>query len=277
MCLHRCPKSLYDKKSISLCADMIIYEQPLTDLMRVMLRLEQRFQHIDVCMSQPTCQVHIQAAVSSLLSIKALLSRGDFKTKLLKKQSELIKYFSSIIDDQSVDVAQINKYIRVLNDYFNLLHGHTKMGRELEQNQLFDLLYKHISTPGGGPCVVNIPFYRYWLNHPNIKCHDDITNMVNSIDYIRKINDFMLYIIRASKNFSTQQALNGFYERNLSQECIKLDVVRIGIKQAQPILPEISVDKRRLAVQLVLHDDGHVLSRCCENQDFELALCGLPG
>lgn len=249
---------------------MLVYEQPLHDLMRLMLRLEQMFDQLASTLEHDAPK----ASIHALLGIRDLLSRSDFKTKLLRKQTDLIKYFNTLEDNPSVDEQEVEAVVQSLKRYFALLDAKSQIGSELAEHPFFEQLYKHIATPGG-PCIISMPIYRYWLNRPHQTRIEDIQAIISSIHYIKEITDFMLYLTRASGDFKTASFDQGIFEKSLMPGKTPIELIRVGFEENVDYIPEFSVDPRRLVIRLMSPDQFYQLSSTHHDQSFQIAICSI--
>lgn len=76
-------------------SDYITYEQPLSELMRVCLRLEQLFDKITL-LKDNTATWQTQVLMTALIDILVVLDRPDLKGKLTKALNRLIEKLSLI-------------------------------------------------------------------------------------------------------------------------------------------------------------------------------------
>src|SRR5687767_15170938 len=94
---------------------MIIYEQPLNEAIRVCLRLEQLFRHIDHHQDD-TSEISVRNTIALIINILHLLDRSDLKAKLTKElqlfQHNLLRYS----DAPELDTAKCQGFIQKLEE-----------------------------------------------------------------------------------------------------------------------------------------------------------------
>ena len=90
--------------------DIIIYEQPLNEVIRVCLRLEQLFQQLDH-QHGDLSPISLRLWVSLIINILNLLDRPDLKAKLAKELSHHLSAVLRLEDTPGVDKKEWKKFV----------------------------------------------------------------------------------------------------------------------------------------------------------------------
>lgn len=232
---------------LSNTAEVIIYEQPLNEVIRVCLRLEQLFTQIDHYLASENV-LDTRLVISSIINILQLLDRPDLKAKLAKELSyhlaNLMRYgHMPDIDTQKLNF--ITTQLENLSKHFIDTSG--KIGHRLRDIELLNTLRTHLSSPGGG-CSFDIPLFHYWLQQPFAIRQATINNWLHDFSQIKLAATIILDLVRESTKVEQKDAIHGFHQELLDPQ-LNLRLIRIGIKPTILAYPEISVGRHFLSVR----------------------------
>src|SRR3990167_7096250 len=219
----------------------IIYEQPLNEIIRVCLRLEQLFQQIDRQLNDHT-QLGTRNVITFIIDILQLLDRPDLKAKLAKELSYHFSNLTRFNDSPDIDALKLKKITQQLDELSrNLIDSSGKIGHRLREIELLNMLRLHLSSPGGG-CSFDIPLYHYWLQQPASTRQQLITDWIEEFGEIRTAIALVLELVRKSARIEEKTAVHGFHQELLDPQS-NLRMIRIGITPETPAYPEISVGR----------------------------------
>src|SRR5580658_2671047 len=100
--------------------DTIIYDQPLNEVIRVCLRLEQLFQQIDHQLSDIST-LGSRNVVSFIINVLHILDRPDLKAKLAKELSQLTTNLLRYGNMPDADQDKISKLTQQLEEISHAL------------------------------------------------------------------------------------------------------------------------------------------------------------
>ncbi len=228
-------------------SDYITYEQPLSEHMRVCLRLEQLFDKISA-LKPDLSPWNTQVLMASLVDILIILDRPDLKSKLTKALSRLLEKLSPLQNANSIDQDYLGSLIAQIDDLLtHLINTNGKIAQSLRDNELLSALKQHHSTLGGPSCM-DTPSYYYWLQLPKEQRSYDINNWLETLKPIENITDMLLQLARGSKDPMQKVAENGFYHQVLNPK-ENLGLIRITLPKAVEAYPEISVGPHRVNIR----------------------------
>jgi cell division protein ZapD len=251
--------------------DTVFYEQPLNELIRVCLRLEQLFVQIDHYERDETPH-GTRSIVTAIINILHLLDRPDLKAKLAKELSHQVSSLLQLEGTPAIDKVKLNQLLHQLNDLVRcFIDSSGKIGQPLRDIELLNNLRLHLASPGGG-CSFDIPVYHYWLMQP-FSHHREITqNWMKEFSKIRLAIDLLLKLIREGSKLQTKTAEKGFYQELLDPQ-INLRLIRVFLAKDIPAYPEISVGRHFLSVRFynpTIHDRP---TQNSQNISFGLSYC----
>lgn len=251
--------------------DTIIYEQPLNEIIRACLRLEQVFQHLDHQLND-TSKIGTRHAVSHIINILQLLDRPDLKAKLAKEISHLLANLSRYEDAPSIDSAKLDYLTRELDALSrSLIDSSGKIGHRLRDTELLNILRLQLANPGGA-CSFDMPLNHYWLEQPTEVRHATLRNWLKEFDQIRKTVRLVLDVVRNHSKIEKKQAVRGFHQELLDPQS-NIRMIRIGITPDIPAYPEISVGRHFLSIRFYSPNIEKRPEQYPENLNFWLAYC----
>lgn len=230
-----------------MAADNIIYEQPLNELVRVCLRLEQLFNQIDHHFADSSIQ-GTRNLVATIIQLLNLLDRPDFKTKLAKELSQQMTFLTRLEKTPEIDHKKLHDLLHQLDELTRILiDSNGKIGQNLREIELFNTLRLHLSSPGGG-CSFDIPVYHYWLQQSLQDRHATIASWLEEFSKIRLAVNLTLQIIREGTKIQSKTAEKGFYQELLDPH-VNLRLIRVSVPPTVPAYPEISVSRHFVCVR----------------------------
>ncbi len=230
-------------------SDLILFEHPLNERIRTLLRLEHLFQQIAFHLPRPE-DWDSRAAVSGLLDVINTLSRTDLKSELLKELERHGATLGRIRRTPGVDMERLDTILNDLEDTtrrLSQLDG--QFGRQLRENDFLKSIMQRSSIPGGN-CAFDLPRYHHWLQRPHTQRLADLQRWHEDLQPIDAAVRLLLALIRGSNNPSQEQAPGGFFQRNLDSQ-LPVQLIRVGIPRSAGLFAEISGGKHRFTVRFM--------------------------
>lgn len=250
---------------------MITYEQPLNEIIRVCMRLEQLFEQVDHQLPD-TSELGTRNLISYIINILHLLDRPDLKAKLAKELTHHLSSLKRHRDHPDADIEKLNELITQLEDMSRtLIDSSGKIGYRLRDIELMNTLRLHMASPGGG-CSFDVPIFYYWLEQPEEQRTATIKEWLSDFDQIRTATSLVLYLVRKSAKSETKTAVHGFHQELLDPQ-LNLRMLRISIDRDLQTFPETSVGRHFLSVRFFVPDINKRPVQYNENLDFVLDYC----
>lgn len=252
-------------------SDVIIYEQPLNEIIRVCLRLEQLFQQIDHQLND-TSQLGTRNVIHFIINVLHLLERPDLKAKLAKELSHHLTNLIRYGDFPEVDSKKLASLTQQLEDLSrSLIDSSGKIGHRLRDIELLNTLRLHLASPGGG-CSFDTPLYHYWLQQPPEIREVTIADWLSDFAQIRTAVTLALDIVRKNAKIDEKTAVHGFHQELLDPQS-NLRMIRIGINHHVRAFPEISVGRHFLSVRFFSPDILKRPGQYIDNLHFWISYC----
>lgn len=252
-------------------SNTIVYEQPLNEIIRACLRLEQLFQQIDHQMNDAST-FGTRNVISYIINVLQLLDRPDLKAKLAKELSHhhanLMRY-GNLPNIDSKKLTGLTTQLEELSH--NLIDRSGKIGHRLRDIELLNTLRMHLASPGGG-CSFDIPIFHYWLQQPSTIRHACIVDWLSDFEQIRAAVELVLQLVRENAKAEDKIAIHGFHQELLDPQS-NLRMIRISIPHNTPAFPEISVGRHFLSVRFYSPDIDKRPTQYVDNLPFLLTYC----
>lgn len=229
---------------------LIIYEQPLNELIRVCLRIEQILQQIDHQINDPS-PLSTRNVIAAIINILQLLDRPDLKAKLAKELSHQTALLARLENTPQIDPLKLRALLNQLEELArNFIESSGKIAQPLREIELLNNLRLHLNSPGGG-CSFDIPVYHYWLNQPPAERIATLQAWISEFDHIRSASSLILKLVRESAKSQQKTAEHGFYQELLDPQ-INLRLIRVAIPAETSAYPEISIGRHYLSVRFFI-------------------------
>lgn len=250
---------------------MITYEQPLNEIIRVCLRLEQLFQQIDHQLPDTT-MVGTRDLITYIINVLHILDRPDLKSKLAKEMGHQLTHLMRFKLSPDIDQAKFKTLIDQLEELSRaLIDSSGKIGHRLRDIELLNMLRLQLASPGGG-CSFDLPLFHYWLAQPSDVRLAIINEWLNEFSQIRAGVLLVLDIVRKNARLEKKTAVHGFHQELLDPQS-NLRMIRVFIPKSIEAYPEISVGRHFLSVRYFSPSIDKRPVQFTENLEFELAYC----
>lgn len=251
--------------------DTITYDQPLNEVIRVCLRLEQLFDQIDHQLGD-TSMLGTRNVINLIINVLHILDRPDLKAKLAK---ELSHHFGNLVrygNAPDVDTQKLGQLTAQLEEHSrSLIDTNGKIGYRLRDVELLNTLRLHLASPGGG-CSFDIPLYHYWLQQPSDVRLATINDWLSEFTQIRTVIALVLDLVRNNGKVEQKTAVHGFHQELLDPQS-NLRMIRIAIDRKVPAYPEISIGRHFLSVRFFSPDIDKRSAQFTENLLFWITYC----
>ena len=227
----------------------ITYEFPLSERIRLFIRLEQLFKQFSH-FSEGQTVADKRAAIAALLDIMAIFRRNDLKSEILKELDRDISILKKIANSQNVDSEKLAQILAELTQLSHELYAITgKIGIQVMTSNLFQSIVQRSSIPGG-TCSFDLPEYHYWLEQDEEIRRKDLDDWSRPFNGISVAIDMILGFIRYSQAPTEEVATAGFFQfpipSNQSYQMLKVEV-----HKSISCFAEISGGKHRCSIRFM--------------------------
>ena len=252
--------------------NLITYEFPLNERIRVFIRLEQLFQEFRHFSAGPTSSDK-RAAIAVLLDIMSIFRRNDLKSEILKELDRHSKVLNKFADSQNADQKQLESILEKIGQTSKKLYSISgKIGLEIMESDLFQSIAQRSAIPGG-TCSFDLPEFHYWLEQDETARQKDLERWGSPFDEIRVAIDLILDFIRNSNAPSEELAEAGFFQIALDKN-LSYQLIKVTMDKSLPCFAEISGGKHRCSIRFMVPSaDEQRPAQSTEDIPFSLTRC----
>jgi cell division protein ZapD len=225
------------------------YEQPVNERMRTFMRLEFLYQQL-LYNCDTESDWATRGAISSLLEIMAILTRGDVRSEVHKELDQQIDNLNKYQSQPGVDSGRLGALLG------NLVASREEIDSVGTQFMLplkdceFLSSIKHRSSIPGGTCEFDLPEFSHWLRQPFARRQQDMTNWLEVIRPLCDAVTEMMWLIRESAQPSEKTAINGMYQHRMQKDA-SCRLLRVALPESSGLYPEISGSQHRFTVRFL--------------------------
>ncbi len=128
---------------------MIVYEHPLSERVRTLLRLEDLFERIDYFQGKNDGQEH-HVALLLTFEILEVASRADLKSDLLQELERQKQTLEALRDNPEISEEALDNVLWQIDQVSSRLYQASgKVGQELRDNEWLVSIKQRTAIPGG--------------------------------------------------------------------------------------------------------------------------------
>lgn len=251
----------------------VVYEHPLNERMRTLLRLEFLFRQLQHCQSGHTSW-DSRLFIATLLDVLAILSRSDLKTELIKELERNVSTLGRLTENPDVDQQQLAAILKHLEQLRDALHGTSgPLGQELRDSEFLNTVRQRSSIPGG-TCDFDLPAYHRWLSYPAEQRKTQQQQWLESLKLTRQTVELLLKLVRNTAAPTHEVATAGGFQRSLDPE-MPFQLIRVALDAELPYYAEISGGKHRFTIRFLEPTEGARPQQATVDVPFRLSCCAL--
>lgn len=253
--------------------DQIIYEHPLNERIRTLLRLEQLFKEAAYFLPQPE-EWGSRSAIDSLLKITSIFSRADIKSEILKELERHLSKLGGIRRQPGVDMQTLGQVLDELEQAMQQVYQmNGQVGQQLRENEFLKSIMQRTSIPGGS-CAFDLPQFHHWLQQPSAGRQHQIQEWYRELEPVREAIGLLLSLTRNSARPQPETAFQGFFQKSLDPQ-VPTQLIRIGIAADLPLFAEISGGKHRFSARFMEAHEAERPSQSQRDVHFSLTCCAI--
>lgn len=258
-------------KANAIVADLIFYEHPLNERIRIFLRLEHLFLQIDHFSPLADAWSN-RAAIEGLLNIISIFSRSDLKTEILKELERHTGNLERVRRQPGVNLQALGQ---VLDDLEQGIHQVYRLDGQIAQrlrsNEFLTTIMQRSSIAGGN-CNFDLPQYHYWLSQPHEVRQDQMHDWLLELNPVREAVLLLLSLVRGSTHPNPERAIKGFFQKTLASSS-PAQMVRVGLPVGLSLFVEISGNKHRFSIRFLEEAGASRPTQTTQDVDFQLTSC----
>lgn len=253
--------------------EAIVYEQPLNERMRTLLRIEFVLRGLNDNMAGDQVWDH-RVAIKHLLDLTDLLTRSDLRTEVLRELERLAGVLTTMQSMPEVDAPRLRQILEQLDSEIDRLHAQRlPFGQAVLESDLISQLRKRHNLSLGN-CDFDQPAFRFWLARSAPQRHQELAAWCAPFTGLGRATALILELIRQSASEAVETAQLGFYQRSLDTNQSH-QLLRILLPLGSPYYPEVSAGRHRFSIRFVRFADQGKPLPADEDVPFRLVCCNL--
>jgi len=251
---------------------VIVYEHPLSERVRTLLRLEDLFERIDYFQGKAEAPEH-HIALLLIFEILEVASRADLKSDLLRELERQKQTLESLRDNPDISEEALDNVLWQIDQASSRLYQASgRVGQELRENEWLMSIKQRTGIPGG-VCEFDLPSYHYWLQQGAEQRRHDIQQWLAPFLPTRDAINIVLRLLRESGKTTAQTARQGVYQQMMAGRMAQM--LRIRLSREYTCLPEISANKYALNIRFTTQEGMQRPKAADTDVEFELTFCNL--
>jgi cell division protein ZapD len=251
---------------------VIIYEYPLNERIRTLLRLEDLYRKLEHFSRGDSAPDH-HTALITLFEILEVAGRADLKVDLMQELERQRQILMSYRNNPQISEQALNGALYEIEQASASLQSMAgKVGQYLRENEWLMAIRSRTAIPGG-VCEFDLPSYHYWLNRdPSIR-RADLNGWIHPMIPISEGLSIVLRLLRANGMPENHVARKGTFQLTMSGR--QAQMLRLAIQECESVVPEISANKYALNVRFMLPETLSRPRQAERDTSFELTFCSL--
>ncbi len=227
----------------------VIFEQPLNERMRTLLRLEFLFLQTDHSRNGHHAW-DARASLDGLFDILEVGGRTELRQDLVKELERQAKALTKFGDVPGVDTEMLQQSINNLETTASHLSQSIAQGNHpFANNELLTALKQRRAIPGGC-CAFDLPELHAWLQTPTKQLNQQISHWFEPMASLRQTVDLLLEFTRNSTILHQHDSEMGFYQQELDGSR-PYQLIRVQLPPEADCFPEISGGKHRFTIRFM--------------------------
>jgi cell division protein ZapD len=251
---------------------VIVYDHPLSERVRTLLRLEDLFERINYFVGKLDGEEH-HVALLLIFEILEVASRADLKSDLLQELERQKQVLEALRDNPDISEEALENVLWQIDQCSSrLFQASGKVGQELRENEWLMSIKQRTAIPGG-VCEFDLPSYHYWLQQETEVRRHDLQQWLAPFLPTRDAIGIVLRLLRESGKTTTQIAHQGVYQQMMAGRMAQM--LRIGLSGDYACIPEISANKYALNIRFTTQEGMQRPKASETDVEFELTFCNL--
>lgn len=253
---------------------LVVYEQPLNERMRTLMRLEHLFQSVSNSINKASWW-DTRYTVDGMLDILDILGRSDVKNETTKEMERVSQSLRNLATLPGVDKSLLDSVLGQMELLLGELQAvnNAQFIQVLTNSEMLAGLQRrhHIA---GGKCAFDQPAYHFWLGRPAETRRLDLQDWFSPFVVLQNAITLILRLTRDSAVAETVTAEMGFLQRSLDTSQPN-QMIRILLDADSPFYPEISGGKHRFSIRFLEYNGQQKSIQTDRDVEFKLMRCCL--
>ncbi len=254
-----------------------VYEQPLNERMRTLLRVEFLLRQY-AALADQSDEWSGRGALAALLDLLDLLTRTDLRSELLKEADRIRAALAPLVSNPMVDTSRLQTVLDELAEASTKLQGRgSPLEQFLRDHELLRAVKQRIHVPAG-TCGFDLPVLHHWLQRSAAERQPQWQQWHDQLSDLRHAMELILRLVRESGVTRHEQAVGGFYQQNgTDDDSAPVQLLRVLLPTEATLYPDISAGRQRFTIRFMqpVAEGADRPVQSSETVDFLLSRCAL--
>jgi cell division protein ZapD len=230
-------------------SDILVFEQPLHERMRTFLRLDFLYNQA-LYHNEMASQWGSRAAVSCLIDILAIATRGDVRADVLKELERQLGSLGVFQSKPGVDGGRLRAVMsNLLRLRAELMTAGSAFLQPIRDSEFLSAI-KHRSAIPGGTCEFDLPDFYYWLSQGAEARRHTFNQWLGLLRPLCDAIAELLWLTRQNGRTRDEVAAAGSFHVTFERDT-PYQLLRLSLPAAQGLYPEISGSHYRCSVRFL--------------------------
>lgn len=252
--------------------DRILFEHPLNERIRTLLRLEFLFAQGRFGLEGDS-EWHSRTAIHALVDLVSLLSRGDLRSEIQKELERLTTTLERLQERPGVDGRRLEPVLQDCRSVSERLReAPPGIPGFVKDNEFLGAIIQR-SGILGGTCAFDLPGYHLWLQAPPAERRTHLERWFSGFQILGEGTRLILRLLRDSADPVTERAPGGGYQGTLDR-ATPYQMLRVSLPRGAICFPEISGSKHFCTIRFLEQPEAGERPRQVETDvEFILERC----
>ncbi len=227
-----------------------IYELPINERVRLMLRLEEVFAQAEKYESVAD-RYETKMCLDSLFALLNLTNRYDLRVELLKELERIRTVLTMAKNSENVNLEKIDIYLNTISKKVNILHDIDSRKIEKIRHVEFLNIIKQRNIHDTGNYLFETPELLFWMSQPVKDRQKDMQSWLEGFISYRGAVEFLLNLIRESVEPTDEVAKEGIFLKTMDSKIQNQQLIRVELQDSTKFYPRISGGKYRFAIRFM--------------------------
>ena len=247
---------------------LAIYEHPLNEKVRLLMRLELIFNELAAFRDVSKIE-NVQPFFKFLFDCVEVLERNDIRPTLSHYLDLLERNMLRWSSHPEIHDESLQENLKAAVSLQNEIASMNKACQKLKEDKFLMSLRPRFGIAGGS-CEFDLPQLHFWIRKPVEQRLADVESWFSFFAPLKQALDFSLLFLRESSVFSTKSAENAFYQDSCDDT---VSLLRVRYDLDLGCFPTISGSKHRYSISFMAPDSAYVKKAVSDTIEFELATC----
>lgn len=251
-----------------------IYEQPLSEQIRLFMRLESMFAQMNMHYNAQKYYA-LQLFLDALFDVLDFLHRYEIRSEILKELQRFKTLLQRNTDNISAMFSNVAALVEELEVSLEAMHtlNFNPIG-SLRENELLNSLRQRNFNQTGN-CLFEVPAYQFWLHKNTLEKDGFLDDCYQLFVPISESISLILNMLRESATLTNEFTNDGLFLKTLQHEK-RNQMIRIHLKEKDTVFPRVSGDNHRFSIRFMEQNDPRIRSQqTTQAVNFKLQICAL--